>query len=245
MKYEFTEETITFGDVECRRIVACKDFGDVKKGDLGGYIADGSTLSQSGTCWIYEDSKVGNGCHVFSNAKVRDSKIQGTALLGNCELVDSVLCGNSLSRINISDNAYVCDSVIYENVSISGDAVVYKSIINANSMISDNARVYSSTFEKRAFITGNSLINLVECTGDFSIGGDSSITNSKLESLSGIISDNLHIRYSTIVGRFDIFNGCHRIYDSIVDISRHDVSYLDHDIIGMQPAATQNKYYRN
>lgn len=241
MKYEFTEETCTFGDVECRRIVACKDFGDVKKGDLGGYIADGSTLSQSGTSWIYADSKVGNGCHIFSNAKVRNSKIRGTALLGNCELVDSVVFANSLTRINISDNAYVCDSVIYENVSISGDAVVYKSIINANSMICDNARVYCSTLEKRAFITGNALVNLVECTGEFSIGGNSSITNSKLESLSGIISDNLHIRDSTVIGRFDIFDGCQRIYDSTVDISHHDKSYLDHDIIGLQPS---NKYYR-
>ena len=40
------------------RVVAIKDFGDVKKGDVGGWIEKESNLSQSGDAWVYGDAKV-------------------------------------------------------------------------------------------------------------------------------------------------------------------------------------------
>jgi len=39
------------------RIRALKDFGDVKKGDIGGYIQSKSNLSQEGNVWIYDAAK--------------------------------------------------------------------------------------------------------------------------------------------------------------------------------------------
>ncbi len=40
------------------RIMACKDFGDVKKGDIGGFVLYINNLSQEGDCWIYDDAIV-------------------------------------------------------------------------------------------------------------------------------------------------------------------------------------------
>jgi len=37
------------------RIEALKDFGDVKKGDLGGWIEKEFFLSEKGNCWVYDD----------------------------------------------------------------------------------------------------------------------------------------------------------------------------------------------
>ena len=45
------------------RIKALKDFNDVKKGDIGGYIQSENNLSQLDDCWIYD------------NAVVRDNQI--------------------------------------------------------------------------------------------------------------------------------------------------------------------------
>ena len=40
------------------RILALKDFSDVKKGDLGGWVEYGNNLSQFDNSWIYDDAEV-------------------------------------------------------------------------------------------------------------------------------------------------------------------------------------------
>ena len=76
MKYELTTDSITHNDVTLYRIKALKDFGNVKAGELGGYVQSLDNLSQEGLCWIYSDAKVfGNaevfgGAHVFGYARV-------------------------------------------------------------------------------------------------------------------------------------------------------------------------------
>ena len=51
-KYELTEEVMEYEGVILHRIKALKDFGDVKKGDLGGWIKSEENLSQEGLCWV-------------------------------------------------------------------------------------------------------------------------------------------------------------------------------------------------
>ena len=58
-KYELTEEKITLNENQTLyRIKALKDFGDVKAGDLGGFVESEKNLSQDGNCWISDDVKV-------------------------------------------------------------------------------------------------------------------------------------------------------------------------------------------
>ena len=58
-KYELTEEKITLDENQTLyRIKALKDFGDVKAGDLGGFVESEKNLSQDGNCWISDDVKV-------------------------------------------------------------------------------------------------------------------------------------------------------------------------------------------
>lgn len=58
MKYELTENSIKVGYMTLYQIRALKDFGDVKAGDLGGYIEQESNLSQDGDCWIKDGTGV-------------------------------------------------------------------------------------------------------------------------------------------------------------------------------------------
>lgn len=61
-KYSTTKEG------EFYRIIAEKDFGDIKKGTKGGLIEKESNLSQNGTCWIEESAKVyGNAVIIGDN----------------------------------------------------------------------------------------------------------------------------------------------------------------------------------
>lgn len=84
MKYKLTDEAITYNGRTLYRIEALKDFGNVKKGDLGGFV-EWENLSQKGMCWIYEDAKVYENAYVFENAEIYgeaygSAKICGTAI---------------------------------------------------------------------------------------------------------------------------------------------------------------------
>lgn len=58
MKYELTKETKTLCETILYRIKALKDFSNVKKGDLGGWIEKEENLSQEENAWVYGDAKV-------------------------------------------------------------------------------------------------------------------------------------------------------------------------------------------
>ena len=60
-KYEMTEETIEVNGRTLHRIKALKDFGDVKKGELGGYIESEKNLNENGNAWVYGDARVYGG----------------------------------------------------------------------------------------------------------------------------------------------------------------------------------------
>ena len=60
------------------QIRALKDFNDVKKGDLGGYVTDKNNLSQRGNCWIYDNAQIFEDAQVSGNARM-----YGTAQIYN------------------------------------------------------------------------------------------------------------------------------------------------------------------
>ena len=70
MKYELTDETIDVSGTTLHRIKALKDFGNVKKGELGGYVESEYNLSQIGNCWVYGNARVCGDAELCGNAKV-------------------------------------------------------------------------------------------------------------------------------------------------------------------------------
>jgi len=80
-KYELTNETISFENRKLFRIRALKDFGNVKAGDLGGYVESENNLSQEDNCWIYENARV------YGNAEVSNDDI----VSGNARVYDDAM----------------------------------------------------------------------------------------------------------------------------------------------------------
>lgn len=69
-KYILTEETKEVGGHILHKIQAVRDFGDVQKGNLGGWVESEENLSHDGDCWIFGNGEVyGNG-RVSGNGKV-------------------------------------------------------------------------------------------------------------------------------------------------------------------------------
>ena len=115
------------------RIKALKDFGNVKKGDIGGYIQSENNLSQYDDCWIYGNAIVCGNAQVCYKAKVCDNaRVWGNARVRN----NAQVCDNA----QIYGNAKVCD-----NAQIYNDAVVMgNTIVCDNAGVSGNARIWGN-----------------------------------------------------------------------------------------------------
>ena len=70
-KFELTTEFITnaFGK-KLFRIKALVEFGDVKAGELGGYVEKEGNVSQADNAWVYGNARVSGDACVYGNARV-------------------------------------------------------------------------------------------------------------------------------------------------------------------------------
>ena len=70
-KFKLTSEFIVdISGVKLFRIKALIEFGNVKAGDLGGYIEKEENLSHMGNAWVYGDAQVFGYARVFGNVWV-------------------------------------------------------------------------------------------------------------------------------------------------------------------------------
>ena len=124
--------------IECHRnlyqLQAIRDFGDIKAGDLGGYIEKESNLSHDGNCWVYDYAKVFDNARVTSDAFVsEDAVVCGNAgLFGNAQVSgDAQVYGNArvinnaqvMGNVHVSGNARVCGDIKIdkaENIMVIG-----------------------------------------------------------------------------------------------------------------------------
>ena len=102
MKFKLTNETkvlfgktLSFSSITLFRIEATASFGNVEKGEKGGWIEKEDNLSQYGNAWVYGNARVSGDARVSGNAEVSGSA-------------------------EVSGNAWV-----YGNAWVSGDARVY------------------------------------------------------------------------------------------------------------------------
>ena len=155
-KYKLTEETINVNGRTLYRIEALKDFGDVKKGDNGGFIEKEDNLSQSGNCWVYGDAKVYGDAIVYDNANIycRAQVYDNAIVYGDARVhSDAIVRGNTR---------------VFENAVVYGNAQVY-----GNAVVCDNANVFNNaTVHDNAKVCG-----MVEVFGHAEISGDAVIAS--------------------------------------------------------------------
>ena len=134
-KYKLIEESINYCSKILYRIEALKDFDDVKKGDMGGYVQSEDNLSQEGNCWVFDNAWVCGNAKVFGNAWVYDN----ARVYGNARV-----CG----KARVFENAWV-----FDNARVYGNARVFE-----NAWVYDNARVCGAWVYGNAVVCGNAEI---------------------------------------------------------------------------------------
>ena len=91
-KYELTTDTKVIFGKKYFRIRALVDFGNISKGDLGGYIESEDNLqidTKYGNAWVDDNAHVGGNAWVDGNARVDGNAwVDGNARVGGNARVD-------------------------------------------------------------------------------------------------------------------------------------------------------------
>jgi phage related protein len=88
-KYALTNDTLEYEGHTLRRIKALKSFGDVRAGEIGGYIESPNNLSADGGCWVSHSAMVMDNARVMDNVLVRNDAI----VKDNAQIGDNALIG--------------------------------------------------------------------------------------------------------------------------------------------------------
>lgn len=158
-KYELTSEKFQFLDHTLYRIRAVRDFGDVKKGELGGFIESEDNLSHKGNAWVAEEAKVLANASVAGDAQVRGNAI----ILGTAHIWESAL---------VEENVFVYGSAcIYGNSKLFGNCCLYGDTrVFDDAEISGNAKLNGAIWiGNGARITGRNQYLCINPVGENSI----------------------------------------------------------------------------
>ena len=160
MKYKISTKMKRFEGQNVFQIVALTNFGNVKKGEKGGWIAKESNLSQEGDCWVYP-----NGI-VAQDAVVRDDAIVYNGFISESAIVDkdAVIGWRYASERDmprVAGNAHITDFGKVRNHAYVGGFAVVKdaanisdyAIVRDHASIEDDASVFHN-----AIVFGNAII---------------------------------------------------------------------------------------
>ena len=134
-KYKLTNEFIEFKGEKLFRIIALRNFSNVKTGELGGFIKDESNLNQKDYSWVHDNSIVCGNSIVCEDSIVENSTVE------NSKIENSTI-ENSKIENSIVDNSKIENSTVYkysvvEKSTVRGNSTVENSTVRGNSLIVD------------------------------------------------------------------------------------------------------------
>ena len=199
------------------RIKALQDFGIVKKGELGGYIAKESNLSfkEGSMAWVGDKAIVMDDASVLGHAHVTDDAIiAGTSTIkdgavvcgnveinGNCFVMQNAIVAGSAKlngKVVVTDHAYVLEDAsldgeirVYGTASISGDVEIEgKAYIGFNIENKDDFIIYKNPYHSGHVITASTTIDYM-CLHNFNAGtrimGESKYILEKIKELYPVL----------------------------------------------------------
>lgn len=158
------DEYLNIGDTTLYRIIALKDFADVKQGDKGGWVRSEENLSQEGKCWIYDEAKATDDSRVLENAQMRNNSILfgSSTIKGYAKIHDYASMHNwsvmiehaemfGYSRITncammYGNSKMYDDALMSEHSKMMDDSEMHdKSEISGNACLFNNSKIFNKS----------------------------------------------------------------------------------------------------
>lgn len=151
MKYKLTSETKVVNNITLHRIKALKSFGNIKKGELGGWIESEKNLSQYGDAWVYDNAIVCENATIAGHATVYgDAKVSENAMISG----NAIICGDA----TVGENARVDGhAIVGGHATVFGHATVDDyAMVGGHAIVGGEATIYwNATVGGNARVEGN------------------------------------------------------------------------------------------
>lgn len=138
-KYILTDKVKRVEGKFVRQIKAVRSFGNIRKGQLGGFISHEDNLSHEGTCWVYEEGIVAEHARVIDDAQIYKGMVFNSATVSGNACVGHAY----IARSHINEFPQ-----IYGNALIAGNAIIRDyatvggfSVIKGEAHVSDYVRI--------------------------------------------------------------------------------------------------------
>ena len=144
------------------RIIALRDFSDVKKGERGGLIQSEDNLSHEGDCWVYENAVISGDALVSENAVISgDALVSGNAVIFGYALVseNAVILGTAQvsGKARVFGNAVISGNAwVYDEAELTGDAWVYdEADLTGNARATKKVITFGNAFYYKITVSDN------------------------------------------------------------------------------------------
>ena len=213
------------------RIIALKDFSNVKKGDRGGRIECKDNLSQEGDCWVYEGASVYDKAEVSGNAVV-----EGYAgVYGNARVYERAIISGAASvsgEAQISGDARVFGHAkVFNWAQVSGNAwVCGEAEVSGYAKVYENANVYENVAVcGNGRVSGNAKVcGLAWVCRTAKVSGNIKLWSTKRSHITTPIKDSKDHTIFVIKQRFCIYPS--NIKD-VIDIEKEDFSIVEENYL--------------
>lgn len=173
-KYILTDNVKRIDGKFVRQIQAIRNFSNIQKGELGGYVQSEENLSHDGYCWVHEGGVVADHAKVIEDAQVINGLVCDSAVISDRAKVGRIYNNNEFPQIRgnatISGKASVKDHAIVSGFAVLkgyADAADFARI-DGEVVMEDNSHAfhYACLFDK-AHLKDDSFI-----CGHCKVGGD-------------------------------------------------------------------------
>ena len=243
-KCRLTNETRVVDGMKLYRIQAVWGFGDVKKGDLGGFVDSADRIATRGECWVYDDAAVyatdGEVCSMSNNAKVKghstvvNSVLKGNALIdGDVHFVESV----GEDNIRVEGRANVLSSELKDDALVTGDAEIERTRMSGNSVVGDHSKVVGSSLRDNARAKAFSQVFHSTLKDGTEVSGRAIVTSS-------ILTDNVKVSGSSVVQADSELSGDLAVYKGEVTQEQNQSSQQSVTPEPKYRLTSNTKYYK-
>ena len=207
------------------RIIALKDFSNVKKGDRGGRIECKDNLSQEGDCWVYENAGIYDRAEVCGNAVVEGY----ASVYDNARVYERAIISGAAS---VSGDARVFGNAkVYNWAQVYGKAQIYgEAEVSGYAKIYENAKVYENVAVcGNACVSGNARIcGVAWVCRTAKVSGNVKLWSTKRSHITTPINDSKDHTILVIKQRFRIYPS--NIKD-VIDIEKEDFSIIEENFL--------------
>jgi len=166
-KYEILKgQSITIYGRTLYRIRALRDFGNVKKGDIGGYVQNEYNLSHDGECWVYNDAMALDNSRVLNNARMYNN----SRMYGHSEMFDNTEMHDNSKMFN--DSKMFDNSEMYDNSEMHDSAEMHD-----YSKMFDNSKMldYSRMYDNSEMYDNAKIFNFSKASGNVKLIGNAKL----------------------------------------------------------------------